>query len=587
MKQIHACILSFFLFFHFAVSIAQVNFKTIVPQHPIAPGESFQVQYIIENAEKISDFSAPPFKGFRVVSGPHVYSGDGAVSQKNLVFTLAAIREGNFKIPGASCLADGRFEKSNEVVVRVISQKEMDETSYFLKQGEDPFQKIRDNLFLKLSIDKSTCFVGEPLVATFKLYSRLQSKSNIIKNPGFYGFSVYDMVNVNDQAQSEERLNGHWFDVHTILKVQLYPLQSGDFTIDPMELANEVEFSRSIVNKKTEQQVTENMYGVKEDDEGDKNAEVYKINIKTDPLSVKVRPLPSKNAADTFAGAVGNFTIKAVLEKDSVSKNEEDSLIITISGAGNFQRVGSPVINWPKDIEFFEPAVRDTLNRKQVPLTGERRFRYIFLSNKPGQYRIPPVSFSFFDLKTKSYKTILSKSLTVFVKEKIKKDKPIVVNEAVDQSHQLKWLLTVAGLAILLIGIFVFVKWKQSSTDEYEELKKLNVPATVPATVEEILSPANSALNKENKIFYTELTRSIWNYLQDRLPGSNLNMNKSDLAAILDLKAVKPELINKLMIVIRQCETGVYTNAEMNIDRSELLENTSTILASIDRTLAG
>jgi len=586
MKQIRAGILSFFLFFHFCVAVAQVNFKTIVPQHPMAPGESFQVQYIIENAEKISDFSPPPFKGFRVVSGPHVYSGDGAVSQKNLVFTLAAIREGNFKIPGASCLADGRFEKSNEVVVRVISQKEMDETSYFLKQGEDPFQKIRDNLFLKLSLNKSTCFVGEPLVATFKLYSRLQSKSNIIKNPGFYGFSVYDMVNVNDQAQAEEKLNGHWFDVHTILKVQLYPLQSGDFTIDPMELANEVEFSRSIVNKKTEQEVTENMYGVKEDDDVKKNAEVYKVNIKTDPASVKVKPLPSKNAADTFAGAVGNFTIKAVLEKDSVSKNEEDSLIITISGAGNFQRVGSPLINWPRNIEFFEPAVRDTLNRKQVPLTGERRFRYIFLSNKPGQYKIPPVSFSFFDLKAKTYKTILSKPLIVFVKEKIKKDKPIVVNEPVDQGNQLKWLLTVAGLAILLIGIFAFVKWKQNSTSEYEELKKLNVPAAVPVAVEEILSPANSAINKENKIFYNELTRSIWNYFQDRLPDSNINMNKSDLAAILDLKAVKPELINKLMIVIHQCETGVYTNAEMNIDRSELFKNTSAILLSIDRTLA-
>ena len=55
------------------------------------------------------------------------------------------------------------------------------------------------------------------------------------------------MVNVNDQAQTEEKLNGHWFDVHTILKVQLYPLQSGIFTIDPMELANEVEFSCSVV----------------------------------------------------------------------------------------------------------------------------------------------------------------------------------------------------------------------------------------------------------------------------------------------------------------------------------------------------
>ncbi len=585
MIQIHAGILSFFLLFHSFSSFAQVNFKTIVPQHPIAPGESFQVQYIIENAERVSDFSPPSFQGFRVVSGPHMYSGDGPVAEKNLVVTLAAIREGNFKIPGATCLADGNLEKSNDVIVKVISQKEMDEASYFLKQGEDPFQKIRDNLFLKLTIDRSTCFVGEPLVATFKLYSRLQSKSNIIKNPGFYGFSVYDMVNVNDQAQSEEKLNGHWFDVHTVLKVQLYPLQSGTFTIDPMELANEVEFSRSIVNKKTEQEVTENMYGVNTDEDENKDAEVYKVNIKTDPVTVKVRPLPVKNAADTFAGAVGNFSIKAFVEKDSVSKNEEDSLIITISGSGNFQRVGSPVVNWPKDIEFFEPSIRDTLNKQQVPLTGERRFRYTFLSNKPGQYTIPPVSFSFFDLRTKSYKTVASRALTVFIKEKIKKEQLPAVPEAVDQGNQLKWWLTLASLAMLLIGIFVLVRRRQTKTNEYEELNKLDVAADVPATAEEILLPASSSLDKDNRVFYRELDRSIWNYFKDRFPDSNISMSKSDLAAILNRKAVKPELVSKLMAIIHQCETGIYANAEISVNKSELLEKTKAILSSIDKDL--
>ena len=578
--------MSFFFLFQFSSTPAQVNFKTIVPQHPIAPGESFQVQYIIENAEKVSDFSPPPFRGFRLVAGPHMYSGDGPVVQKNLVFTLAAIREGNFKIPGATCLADGKLEKSNEVVVKVISQREMDETSYFLKQGEDPFQKIRENLFLKLSIDKSTCLVGEPLVATFKLYSRLQSKSNIIKNPGFYGFSVYDMINVNDQAQSEEKLNGHWFDVHTVLKVQLYPLQSGTFTIDPMELANEVEFSRSIVNKKTEQEVTENMYGVKTDDDKDKNAEVYKLNIKTNPVAVKVRPLPVKNAADTFAGAVGSFSIKAFVEKDSVSKNEEDSLIITISGAGNFQRVGAPLINWPKDIEFFEPSARDTLNKQRVPLTGERRFRYIFLSNKSGQYTIPPVSFSFFDLGTKSYKTVVSKALTVFIKEKIKKERPLAVPEAVDQGNTLKWWWTVASLAALLIGIFVLVRRRQTKPNEYEDLTNLDVSAKMPPTVEEILLPADSALNEENRIFYRELDRSIGNYFKDRFPGS-INMSKTDLVAILNRKAVKPELIGKLTAIIHQCETGVYANAEIIVNKSELLEKTIAILNSIDKDVVG
>jgi len=585
MKRMHTGILSFFLLFKFFAGTAQVTFKTIVPQHPIAPGESFQVQYIIENAEKVSDFLPPPFRGFRLVSGPHMYSGEGPIAQKNLVFTLAAIGEGNFKIPGATCIADGKLERSNDVTVRVDYQAEMDETSYFLNQGEDPFQKIRDNLFLKMTIDKSTCFVGEPLVATFKLYSRLQSKSNIIKNPGFYGFSVYDMVNVNDQAQSEEKIHGHWFDVHTVLKVQLYPLQPGTFTIDPMEVANEVEFSRSIVNKKTEQEVTENMYGINTDEKEDKDAEVYKVNIKTDPVAVKVKPLPMKTAADTFAGTVGIFSIKAFVEKDSVSKNEEDSLIITISGAGNFQRIGSPVINWPKDIEFFEPSIRDTLNKQQVPLTGERRFRYIFLSNKPGKYTIPPVAFSFFDLATKSYKTVVSKALTVFINEKIKKQQPLAVPETVDQGTRLKWWWTVASVAILLIGVFVLVRSKRAKTNEYEELNKLDVPANKPVTPEEILLPVSSALDKDNRTFYRELDRSIRSYFKERFPDLNLNLSKSDLAAALSRKAVRPELVNKLTAIIHQCETGVYANAEMSLNKSELLENAIVVLNSIDKDL--
>ena len=253
---------------------------------------------------------------------------------------------------------------------------------------------------------------------------------------------------------------------------------------------------------------------------------------------------------------------------------------------GNFQRVGSPLINWPKDIEFFEPSVKDTLNKQRVPLTGERRFRYIFLSNKPGQYTIPPISFSFFDLRTKSYRTVLSKALTVFVKEKIKKGQPPVMPVALDHGNELKWRWIAAGLALLVIAIFILMRRRQNiANHRYEELKKLEVPANVPVTVEEILMTVSTAANKENEIFYKELGRSIWNYFRERLPGSRINMNKSELAVILDRKAVKPDLINGLMAIIQQCETGAYANAEMNVNKSELFENVKAILASIDKIL--
>src|SRR5215471_4368374 len=298
----------FCLLFISSVSHAQVKFKLVVPQRPVAPGESFQVQYILENAGDISNFLPPRFDGFRVVAGPHVYAGGKSSSYKNVVFTLAGADEGRFKIFGATCTVNGKRLKSNDAFVQIESLEEPGESPYFLRMGEDPNEKIKENLFLKLILDKQSCFIGEPLVATFKLYSRLQSRSNVIKNPGFYGFSVYDMVDVNDQALSEEKLNGHWFQVHTIRKVQLYPLQAGSFSIDAMDVDNEVEFSRSIVNKKTEQEITEKMYGGRETKDKDANAEVYRVNLNTDPVVINVKSLPHKNAVDTFAGAVGNFS---------------------------------------------------------------------------------------------------------------------------------------------------------------------------------------------------------------------------------------------------------------------------------------
>jgi hypothetical protein len=111
------------------------------------------------------------------------------------------------------------------------------------------------------------------------------------------------------------------------------------------------------------------------------------------------------------------------------------------------------------------------------------------------------------------------------------------------------------------------------------------VAASMPATVEEILLPASSALDKENRIFCRQLERSIWNYFKDRFPDSDINMSKSDLAAILNRKAVKPELVNKLTAIIHQCETGVYANAEINVNKSELIEKAIAILNSIDKDL--
>ena len=575
-----ARLIPFCLLFISIVAHPQVKFRTVVPQRPVAPGESFQVQYIVENATEISNFSAPQFEGFRVVAGPNVYAGDRSSAHKNVVITLAAVGEGRFRIQGATCTANGKPVKSNDAFVQVAFQEESGESPYFLSMGENPYEKIRENLFLKIIVDKQTCFIGEPLVATFKLYSRLQSRSNVIKNPGFYGFSVYDMVGVNDQVSSQEKLDGHWFQVHTIRKVQLYPLQAGSFNIDAMEVANDVEFSRSIVNKQTEQEITENMYGV-DDAKKDAKAEVCHVNLKTDPAVIHVKSLPKKNAADTFAGAVGNFSIDAYVEKDSINQNEENYLTVRIIGSGNFQRVNAPVVSWPAGFEGFEPLITDTLNKQLVPLTGQRNFRYAFSTPQAGHYTIPPIVFLFFNLKTRTYETVATRHVTVSVRAVEKEYKPTISKVVANNTSEgpAWWLLT-AGL-LLLAAIAFGVK--STLLKQYQTRKqKIEADATAsPITIQQILALAWATMESEDKIFYKELNDALWNYLHYKVGLSGSQMNKEVVKRVLLAEDVRADLVDDVIDILRQSEIGSYTGAQMNLSKSELFQKAKNVLESM------
>lgn len=380
-----------------------------MPQAAVTTGESFRVQYVVEGAEKAPAVSAPSFKGFGLVNGPEVYDGHtsyqtNAKPLHNTTYTLKAIKPGRYIIPGAVVTINGKTWRSNDATVTVISTEEAasqqqqngqaEENAAYLAPGEDAYRKINQNLFVKVLVNKRSCYTGEPVVATFKLYSRLQSKSDIVKNPGFYGFTVQDMISLSDKVMTVEQLNGKLFDVHTIRQVQLYPLQAGQFTIDPMEIRNSVEFSRSAINRKTEQQVTEGVFD-NDDRMTGSGAATFETNISTEPITIQVKPSPVPAKPADFNGATGKFSISATVEKDELAKNEEGYLVITIKGKGNFPQLSAPVIEWPAGIEGFEPAVSESTDKGTVPLEGTKTFRYSFVSSKPGNYTLPAIKLSF------------------------------------------------------------------------------------------------------------------------------------------------------------------------------------------------
>jgi hypothetical protein len=586
-----AVIILFSIFSRFVC--AQGLFTTILSAERVMEGESFRVQYVVIDAASISSFIAPDFDQFRLISGPDIYLSEmsnqkNLKQSKNFVFTLVALKAGKFIIPGATIIVDGKPVKSGNLIVDIIPKgkdfkrfEKESSSDYFLRPGENAQQKINENLFLKVIVDKKNCFVGEPVQATFKLFSRLESKSDIVKNPGFYGFSVYDIVNLSDKELSVEIINRKPYDVHTIRKVQLYPLRPGVFVIEPMEVKNRVEFSGSVVNKKTEQEISEGVLNAK-NNRAEPGTEVFETEISTQQVSINVKPVPEKNKPPGYAGAVGAFDIFSSLSKNSFFKNEEGFLEIRINGTGNFIQIDAPVIRWSDGIEGFEPIVKDSLYKTQTPLTGTRIFTYPFVVNIPGKYSIPPVNFSFFNPSNRVYNTVSTNELFLQINETSTTVLTKEVTKATSDNGIFK-VVYLTGILILTV-IIIIVFWIYQKNKKTEIVPIQGISKTT-AAIERVLSAASISVNADDKLFYSDLQQGIWKFMAASFGLSGSEMNKDYLVIKMSDAGVAQTIIKDTASLLSQCEEGLYTNTRFDIDKNEILERTRGVLHQISQTL--
>ena len=157
---------------------------------------------------------------------------------------------------------------------------------------------------------------------------------------------------------------------------------------------------------------------------------------------IHVKPLPLATKPASFTGAVGNFTIEGVVEKNNFTTDDAGKLKITISGQGNLTLINAPDIAWPHDIEGYDPAVKDELNKLTVPVSGKKTIDYSFTVAKAGTYILPSVEFSYFDIAANKYKVINTKPITITVaKGTDKKPAPPVITE--NKSNKEKFFDTI------------------------------------------------------------------------------------------------------------------------------------------------
>lgn len=620
-KTVFLFLLSLLGLFGLNLNAQNINFTATGPSI-IGVGEQFRISFTI-NADNVSKFTPPSISGFDVLGGPSTSRSSSynsingkttSSSTTTLTYVLMANKEGTFTIGGAKINANRKTYTSNSLKIKVQknptqAQRSQQQRGYSQQGNQRPQQPqvtVLDNkaLFIKAYANKSKAFVGEEIIITYKLYTLVPiSEYQVNKMPINKGFWIEELDMSKDPKISEEVVDGKRYQVATLRKVIAYPQEYGNLTIAPLDI-DVVAQVQTRVQRRTS--TGDPFFDSFFNDPffqsiGQIGYERVKKNLKSNKISVNVNPLPSTNS--NFSGAVGNFQITASASPLKCKTNEAITLKYTISGSGNLSLIDKINLKIPNEFESYDPTIDDQINKTQGGSVGKRTFEYILIPRVQGEFKIPKVEFTYFDIKSKQYKTISTQEFVLNIakgkdelsglaqqmseREKyMKRDieyistKPTKLISSNDLIYNKPFLsILFILLPILTLG-FIFYenkKKKKNSDITYVKYKKATKIAL------KRLKKAKQYLQKEEKDeFYTEIAQATWNYLSDRFKIEKMELSFDNVKEILNQKQLKEETINNLISLLNNCEYVRFSQGEELSKMDNLYEQAINTLSDIE-----
>lgn len=594
-------IVSLFITLLIAISaFSQVNF-TATAKKVVATGERFRLTYTV-NA-KGSNFKAPAINGASVLSGPNQSSSssvqiiNGQVSQEvnnSYSYILVANEEGKINIPAAVINVDGKQYKSNTLTIEVVKSSAQASQKNTQSSNSNQTQSASvsdDDLFVKVTLNKTNVYVGEPVVATLKVYTRAKlSNFKDYKFPSFSGFYTAILEEPDRISLERENINGQIYETGLFRKILLYPQKSGTITVEPFEL-------ECILL----QQVRRRSFF-------DSGYREFVKKVASKPVTVNVKPLPT-NKPGNFGGAVGNFKFTVEADKLSVKENDAINLKVQITGTGNLKLVESPEFNFPTDFDAYDPKVNLNVKNSRSGAKGSKTFDYLIIPRHAGTFTIPSTSFTFFNLSSKKFQTIVSDPIEItvekgegdnngvsmvqgFTKEDVKfigKDIRYQKTGEFDLYPQNSFIfgtitanLVYTILSVLFLSLIVL---KRHQIKENQNIAKVKNRQANKLSKKRLKKAHTYLADNNNSDFYEELMRAMWGYMSDKLNISLSQLTKDSVSDQLKSQSIVDDDILEFKSIINQCEFARYAPSGEEGATQKLYDRAVGLINKLEQTL--
>ena len=583
-----------------------ITFTANAPE-VVVSGDQFRLSYTI-NSQKVRDFRAPSIQGFEVLMGPsrstqsstQIVNGN-VTSTSTITFTyiLMAGKEGDYKIPGATIVADGDNYTSNSVEIKVLPPDQSSGASSGNSARSSRNQvnsgKITDKeLFMLATASKTNVYEQEAILLTYKVYTQVNLTALDGDIPDLKGFHTQEVELPNQKTFTLEHYNGRNYNTTIWRQLVLFPQQTGKIEIPS------VTFEGTISQRVASADPFDAFFN------GGNYVNINK-NIVTPKLVIDVKELPAGKPTN-FSGGVGEFTVSSSISTQDLKTNDAVTIKLVISGTGNMKLINTPEVAFPQDFEIYDPKVENKFNLTRNGLAGSKVIEYLAIPRHAGTFTIPPIEFSYFDLKSQSYKTLKTDAYTLNVAKGEGNADQVVANFTSKEDlkvlgQDIRYIKTgetnltqkddyffgsMSYYMWYLIPLTLFIAFMavyRKQAMENANVAKVRTKKANKVATKRMKNAGKLLAEKKNEAFYDEVLKALWGYISDKLSMPVSQLSKDNIEEELQKHQVADELIKEFINNLNDCEFARYAPGNQDEKMDKIYSSAIDVISKMENSI--
>ncbi|MXY08850.1 MAG: protein BatD [Rhodothermaceae bacterium] len=571
-------------------------------------GAQETVSYTLEisgtNASDIVNPSPPAAEGLTLVSrnasrGTNMSIVNGRVSRSvSYTWQYRPEKEGSARILEASVtIGDSTFHTS-PVTVTVVPQAQRPSPqrrslfggfSLFDNSPDAPPEVTEQDIFIRATQSDSEVYLNEQIAIDYKLYFRpgtMPRNSRQADSWDAEGFWREELDLATALTPNLVVENGIRYQVISIRRIAVFPTRAGELTIDPLKISTEVQspdadpFSSPLFSQR------------------------YSTVERASPvINIRSIPLPP-GAPDGFTGAVGQYTLRAALSRNTLEVGEALQLTLTIEGTGNIALIEAPQPEIPGIFEIYDPEVSISKTGTNTLISGNKTFTWLLIPRTNGTFQIPPVKFVYFDPAQEQYvvrsgnlnpitvtgtaaaalATTVTASGFPFDDIAVIKRDPQWVTATQTPLHRSTWFYLLLQIPVLVVSVTAVLRRRTTrlATDTAWARNQRAHPLA-----RKHLKTARKRLSEgDPDAFYAALEQSVLGFVGNRLNVHERGLTRAQLADQLDRAGIRTERQRELIKFLDTCDAARFAPiAPATSQMEEHFAQGSRILSTIAREL--